>query len=91
MNLTARENNFLNEKEEDIAFLTNFQERSFHWAPKRKNERGARAHVEGSTGSRCSKERAQHQARNRCQVPALAQTGKTALTSAGLSCLRCEC
>lgn len=47
MNLTAKENNFLNEKEEDIVFSTNFQERSFYWAPKREYEHRVRAQAKG--------------------------------------------
>lgn len=38
MNLTAKENNFLNEKEEGIAYSANFLKESFYWAPRREDE-----------------------------------------------------
>lgn len=47
MNLTAKENNFLNGKEEDIAISQTFKKEVFNCAPEREDERMMRGHVKG--------------------------------------------
>lgn len=51
MNLTAKENNFLNGKEEDIAISQTFKKGVFNCAPEREEERLLRGHVEGDRAS----------------------------------------